>query len=288
MGPVNLIDRSFVRIGEGLVHIRECAPETGHPATVAEAVPLYLMHASPASARGLEPFMLALRREGLRQRLIAPDTLGNGDSAPPQPDHPDIAYYADSVRRILDALKIDRVDVYGAHTGCRTAAELAILHPDRVRAVIFDGIAEYDSALKAKILAHYAPAIQPDDMGRHLLWAFNFVRDQVFHFPYFMRDPEHRNSRVMPTPEHLHAHTVDVLKGLASYHKAYNAAFTYEPRERLPHIKHKVLVLEADTEPAHLQRAAAEMATLLQNAELRKTRGGIDGKAKAIAAFLHG
>ncbi len=274
------IDRHFVRLEEGLVHIREVAARDD------ALLPLYLMHPSPASARGLEPLILKLRALGVDQRLIAPDTLGNGDSAPPSPDAPDIAYYADSVRRVLDALKIERVDVYGAHTGCRTAAELAILHPDRVRTVIFDGIAEYAPDIKADILAHYAPAVQPDDVGGHLLWAFNFVRDQVFHFPYFRRDPAHRNTRAMPTPEQLHAHTVDVLKGLTSYHKAYNAAFNYEPRERLPLLKQKVLVLEADTEPAHLKRAAAEMAGLLANSELRKTFNGIDGKAQAIAAFL--
>ncbi len=275
-----LIERRFVRITEGLVHVRELL------ATDKTKTPLYLMHPSPASARGLEPLMLALRQHGATQHLIAPDTLGNGDSAPPTPEKPDITYYADSVRRVLDALGIERADIYGSHTGCRTAAEFAILHPDRVNRVVFDGIIEYEPELKKEILAHYAPTVVPDEFGRHLIWAFNFVRDQVFHFPYFMRDPAHRNNRVMPTPEWLHAHTVDVLKGLTTYHKAYNAAFEYAARERLPHIKQTVLVLEADTEPAHLKAAAKDMAALLADAKLAATYGGIDGKAQAISAFL--
>jgi pimeloyl-ACP methyl ester carboxylesterase len=275
-----LIERRFVRLTEGLVHVRELS------AADQTKVPLYLMHPSPASARGLEPLMLALRKHGANQHLIAPDTLGNGDSAPPAPDKPDIAYYADSVRRVLDALGIERADIYGSHTGCRTAAELAILYPDRVNRVVFDGITDYEPSLKTEILAHYAPAMLPDEFGRHLIWAFNFVRDQVFHFPYFMRDPAHRNTRPMPTPEQLHAHTVDVLKGLTTYHKAYIAAFEYEARERLPHITQRVLVLEADTEPAHLKAAAKEMAALLATAKLEATFGGIDGKAKAMADFL--
>jgi pimeloyl-ACP methyl ester carboxylesterase len=275
-----LIDRKFVRIAEGLVHVRE------FPATDERRRPLYLMHPSPASARGLEPLMAALRAKGATQRLIAPDTLGNGDSAPPAPEEPDIAYFADSVRRVLDALKIDTVDVYGAHTGCRTAAELAIVAPDRVGRIVFDGIAEYEPDLKQQILAHYAPEMRPDDMGRQLTWAFHFVRDQVFHFPYFLRDPDHKTFRTMPGPEHLHAHTVDVLKGLATYHKAYLAAFRYEPRRRLPLIRHEVLVLEADTEPPHLKSAAAEMAALVPGAKLARTAGGVDGKAAAMVAFL--
>ncbi|MBL8629523.1 MAG: alpha/beta hydrolase [Rhodospirillaceae bacterium] len=275
-----MIDRKFVRLTEGLVHVREWL---GCDNT---RLPLYLMHPSPASARGLEPLMQALRGQGLEQRLIAPDTLGNGDSAPPLPDAPDIAYYADSVRRVLDALGIDRADIYGAHTGCRTAAELAVICPDRVNRVIFDGITDYEPALKAEILANYAPAVVPDDAGRHLIWAFNFIRDQVFHFPYFMRDPEHQNTRPMPSAEQLHAHTVDVLKGLTSYHKAYRAAFAYEPRKRLPLIQQQVLVLEADTEPEHLKRAAKDMAALVPHARLVATTDGILGKAKAIADYL--
>lgn len=282
MNTTNPIDRCFVRLLEGLVHVRECA-EVG----AQNSPPLYLMHAGPASARGLEPLMVALRARGLTQRMIAPDTLGNGDSAAPHPERPDIAYFADSVRRVLDALHIDRVDVYGAHTGCRTAAELAILFPDRVGSVIFDGISEYDGELKKQILAHYAPEMKPDEMGQHLVWAFQFIRDQIFHFPYFMRDPAHRTYRAMPSNEHLHAHTVDVLKALTTYHKPYLAAFNYEPTKRLPLITRPVLVLEADTEPPHLKSAAAQMAELVPESKLVRTEGGVEGKAKAMVEFLN-
>jgi pimeloyl-ACP methyl ester carboxylesterase len=285
MNDVALIDRRFVRLTEGLVHVRECAARDTTPGTRSD-VPLYLMHAGPASARGLEPLMMALRAHGVTQRMVAPDTLGNGDSAAPQPARPDIAYFADSVRRVLDALDIERVDVYGTHTGCRTAAEFSILFPDRVGRVIFDGISEYDGELKKQILENYAPEMSPDDMGRHLVWAFHFIRDQIFHFPYFMRDPAHRTYRAMPSNEHLHAHTVDVLKALSTYHKPYLAAFAYEPTKRLPLITRPVLVLEADTEPPHLKSAAAQMADLVPGARLVRTEGGFEGKAKAIADYL--
>lgn len=275
-----VIERRFVRLAEGLIHIRDCE------ATATSDLPLYMMHASPASARGLEPLMAALRAAGATHRLIAPDTLGNGDSAAPAPDAPDIAYFADSVRRVLDALKLEKVDLYGAHTGCRIAAELAILCPDRIGRVVFDGIVEYAPDLKQQILANYAPAIQPDEMGRHLTWAFHFVRDQAFHFPYFLRDPEHVHTRAMPDAAALHAHVVDVLKALTTYHKPYLAAFRYEPLKRLPLITRPVLVLEADTEPKHLRAAAADMAKLIPGGRLERTSGGVAGKAAAIVKYL--
>ncbi|MCB2108338.1 MAG: alpha/beta hydrolase [Rhodobacteraceae bacterium] len=276
-----MIERGFVRVREGLIHYRARSPEAD---TVAR--PLYLMHPSPASARGLEPLMAAIHGHGLKQRLIAPDTLGNGDSAPPEGETPDIAYFADSVRRVLDGLKIDKADIYGAHTGARTAAEFAVIAPDRVGKIVFDGIVEYDDALKRQILDNYAPEVKPDEFGRHLIWAFNFVRDQAFHFPYFMRDPGHRLSGRMRATGQLHEHVVDVLKGLTTYHKPYLAAFRYEPTKRLPLVQAPSIFLAADTEPPHLRAAAAGMAALVPGARVVETTNGVSGKAAAIAAFL--
>lgn len=279
-----MIDRSFVRLREGQVHVREAAAADGGE----RRRPLYLMHPSPASARGLEPLMAALRAAGAAQRLIAPDTLGNGDSAAPEGDAPEIAYFADSVRRVLDALQIDRVDVYGAHTGARTAAELAIIAPDRVGRIVFDGIVEYEAEFKRQVLANYAPEVRPDEFGRHLVWAWNFVRDQALHSPYFMRDPEHRLAIPMRPTEALHAHTVDVLKGLTTYHKPYLAAFRYQPTKRLPLVKAPAIFLAADTEPPRLRAAAAGMAALVPGARAVETREGVTGKAVAMVAFLNG
>ena len=274
------IDRLFIRLREGLVHIRDC-PDGG-----TQDQPLYMMHPSPASARGLETLMEAIRARGVTRRLLAPDTLGNGDSAPPEGDAPDIAYFADSVRRILDALKIDKVDVYGAHTGARTAAELAVIAPDRIGRIVFDGIVEYDADLRRQILQNYAPPMTPKDFGEHLVWAWNFVRDQSFHFPYFMRDLAHRLPGPVRPTNQLHAHTIDVLKALTTYHKPYLAAFRYEPGKRLPLVRAPSIFLAADTEPPHLQAAAAEMAALVPGAKVIATAGGVAGKADAIAAFL--
>jgi pimeloyl-ACP methyl ester carboxylesterase len=274
------MERRFTRIAEGLVHLR-IMPGNG--------IPVLMIHASPASARALEPLMQALQDSGMTAPLLAPDTLGNGDSAPPAEETPETAYYADSLRRVLDTLQIDRVDLYGAHTGARTACEFAILFPDRVRRLVLDGIVDYPPDLKRDILAHYAPAVTPQEDGTHLLWAFNFVRDQVFHFPYFRRDPAHRqSSRPMPSAEYLHAHVVDVLKGLTTYHKAYGAAFRYPVAERLPLIRTPTLVLQADVEPQALQSAAPNIAGLIPDAVRQVTTGGIPGKAAAIAAFLAG
>lgn len=271
------IDRAFVRLEEGLVHIRSCGNTAG------DNLPVYVVHPSPASARGMEPI---IKLFGQTRYVIAPDTLGNGDSAPPEQDSPEIDYFADSVVRLLDKMEIEKVDFYGSHTGGRTGCELAGRHPDRVRRVVLDGIVEYEPELKKQILENYAPAVQPDDFGGHLLWAFNFVRDQAFFFPYFMRDPEHAMGNPGRTPEHLHAHTVDVLKGLTTYHKPYLAAFRYPARERMAQIKVPTLVMAGESDPPHLIRGTEEMAVLSDLAEMKVVGRGAQAKVDAAVEFF--
>ena len=63
------------------------------------------------------------------------------------------------------------------------------------------------------------------------------MRDQALHFPYFLRDPEHRlMSRPVPDADELHMRAVEVLKALRTYHKSYRAAFAYPGRARLAQV----------------------------------------------------
>ena len=273
-----MIERGFVRLAEGQVHLRTCVdPAPKRP-------PLFLLHASPASSRWMVPLMEALAGQG--RTVIAPDTLGNGDSPPPAVAEPDIAYFADSVVRLADTMGIDRFAVYGAHTGARIACELAAAYPDRVCATVLDGIKEYDDATRETILAHYAPQVPPDDHGTHMVWAFHFVRDQALYFPHFQRDPEHRLPGHMPSARILHDATLDVLKALDTYALPYLAAFRYRPLTRLPAIATPVLLLKSDRELAVLNAAVDEAAALLRHGSVAAVASDPAAKAAAILNFL--
>jgi pimeloyl-ACP methyl ester carboxylesterase len=274
-----LIDRAFIRIAEGLVHYRSCGTNAG-------PLPLYMIHASPASSITLEPMMGELAPS---RRCIAPDTLGNGDSAVPSLDAPDMDYYADSVARVLDALKLDKVDVYGSHTGAHIACELAIRHPSRVRKVVFDGIAMFSAEDKVDVLKNYAPEMQPDEFGRQFTWAWHFIRDQAIHFPYFRRTPQFRRDQPMPSAESLHKIVVDVLKSLTTYHKGYRAAFRHQDRERIPLMPCPVFCMASEDDPlkdgvneAHSLAKAGTKAILPSE----RTAAGLKAKAAAVLKFL--
>lgn len=279
------IERAFVTLDEGQVHLRRM---TAAHADDACGTPLLLCHASPSSSWWLQGLMRELRAAGCASTLVAPDTLGNGDSAPPAVETPDIAYFADSVRRLADALGFERIDVYGSHTGARIACEVAAAFPDRVRRVVLDGIVEYDDEMRRLVVENYAPAIEPDDYGRQFVWAFNFVRDQALHFPWFLRDPAHRLNVPVPPARTLHHAAIEVLKALDTYAKPYVAAFEYRAYSRMPLVRAPVLLLKPDTELPVLNAAVDKARSLLADARVAAVRPGEAAKAAAIAEFLGG
>lgn len=276
------IERAFVTLDEGQLHLRRLpASEAGH-------VPVLILHPSPASSWFMQDLMLSLRAEGYLGEIIAPDTLGNGDSPPPAPAEPDIAYFAGSMDRLCAALGFDRVDAYGSHTGARIACELAAAYPARVRRVVLDGITEYEDELRDAVIANYAPVVEPDEYGRHFIWAFNFCRDQALFFPHFMQDAEHRLAVTMPPPQVLHRMTLDVLKALDTYPKPYLAAFRYRAFERMPRIDAPTLLLKPETELALLNASVKIALGLLADGHEAATGGSPAAKAAVMTKFLKG
>jgi len=274
------IDRGFVRMAEGLIHLRRVEGR-------ADGVPLLMLHASPGSSRGLEPLMRALAEADACPMLIAPDTLGHGDSAASLNPAPDIATYADATIRLLDALGVEQAVIYGAHTGARIACEAAVLHPDRVKSVILDGIGEYSAAMQAQLLELYAPEKKPDDYGTQMMWAFHFVRDQALHFPHYTRDPAHRlMTRAVPDAGALHGAALEVLKCLDTYHLAYHAAFRYPTSERLKLVSQPLVFFDAQSELPSLREQTSRLMGLCRNARLQSHGGSLSEKVAAILSHM--
>jgi pimeloyl-ACP methyl ester carboxylesterase len=277
------IDRGFVRISEGQVHYRRTWG--AQPADAARLL-LWMLHASPASSVSLVGLIAGFAPG---RECIAPDTLGNGDSAAPAPPRPDAAYYADASLRVMSALGVGRVDLYGSHTGAHIAFEMAIQAPGRIRRVILDGIGMFSSAEKAEMLANYAPAIEPDAFGSQFHWAWHFVRDQGWFFPYFKRDAAHLRGIDAPSPDVLHTITLEVLKAIGTYHLAHRAAFAHDDAGRLPLVGQPTFVVADDSDP--LKAGVDRAATLLRDARKRvlatdHSRAGQRAKAAVLAEFL--
>ena len=97
-----------------------------------EGAPVVLLHAFPLDSRMFEPQAEALA--GFR-RLITPDFPGFGRS-PRAPAQPDMRYYAEGVRGILDRLKLDRAVLGGVSMGGYVVFECLRLFPERVSGLV--------------------------------------------------------------------------------------------------------------------------------------------------------
>jgi pimeloyl-ACP methyl ester carboxylesterase len=151
------IERAFVRIKEGQVHYRRTMEKN-------DGRPLVTLHMSPVASSFLVTLLETLD-DGSR-RLIAPDTLGNGDSCPLFNTNAEIPDFAEALSRALDALGIDEIDLYGVRTGSMIATELALLQPDRVKRLILDELTVPGPARSTGQIG--VPCPPPDAIGRSI------------------------------------------------------------------------------------------------------------------------
>src|ERR671913_142095 len=94
--------------------------------------PLVLLHAFPLNGRMFEPQMAAFSGD---RRVVAPDLPGFGRS-PRTPAQPDVRYYAEGVRSLLDRLGLERVVLGGVSMGGSVAFECLRLSPERISALV--------------------------------------------------------------------------------------------------------------------------------------------------------
>ena len=97
-----------------------------------EGSPVILLHAFPLDGRMFEPQAEALAGS---HRLITPDYPGFGRS-PRAPAQPDMRYYAEGVRGLLDRLGLDRAVLGGVSMGGYVVFECMRLFPERVSGLI--------------------------------------------------------------------------------------------------------------------------------------------------------
>ncbi len=111
---------------------------TLHYATHGHGEPLLLIHGGwGLSINGFHYQEKTLTPE---YRLIIPDRRGYGQSTHVVGFGADFHWqHADDLLKLLDALKIDRVRVWGHSDGAVIGAIMAILAPDRLRALVFEG-----------------------------------------------------------------------------------------------------------------------------------------------------
>ncbi|AJP72796.1 alpha/beta fold hydrolase [Sphingomonas hengshuiensis] len=273
------VRRHFLDLDTRQIHYREReGADSGAP-------PLVVLHHLPGSAAQMVPLIRAIAG----RRVIAPDMAGLGDSDPHPAAAPTIDDFAADVAQGIARLTDGPVDLYGSHTGACVAVALAALAPGLVRRVVLDGVPLWDAVERAAMMARYAPVIEPDHNGSHLLWAHNFCRDQILFWPWYDKSAGALRGAGLPPPRDLHRWVVEVIKAIETFRLGYQAVFDFDMAARLPELGQPTLCVAAKVDP--LGDATARAAALLPDAQVHRIDAGVsmpppEAVAAAVTAFL--
>jgi len=187
--------------------------------------PVVLFHESPRSSVALLPLM---ERLADKFSVFGFDTPGFGASDPLPTDRPTAADFADVFAIAVSNMGIERVPVYGTHTGAVIALELARNHPDLVSIAVLDGYPVFDQVERENILRQYLPRFAPEWHGGHVAELWARVRDQFSFFPWYLAGQSGRLPGDPPPLEHHQAVVLDYLRAGNDYIAGYASAFRFD------------------------------------------------------------
>lgn len=243
---------------------------------------LVLLHPAPGSSFALEPL---IRELATTRTVIALDTPGAGESAGLGLAAPACADYSDALAETLDWLGLDRVDLYGSHTGATLALDFAHRHARRVNRLVLNALAVYTEEERTDLLSNYAPSLEPQWDGSHLVRTWAMRRDMLLFWPWYRRTPEARRVADMPTADGLHDKVLDMMRAGPRYRQLYHASFRYEPAEALARLSVPTMITVGPDDP--LAEHVGRLPDGTGNAEIkiRRTSDRAD-LADLVRSFL--
>jgi len=258
------IRHAYVDTRAGQVHLHEVGG-TG--------TPILFLHQTALSARSYDPLLRVL---DVPNRLVAIDTPGFGGSCDLQ-GWPALDEYADILLEAIDALGVDRVHIYGHHTGATLAIEMAARAAQRVTSLMLSGPVFMTEQEREDFIAGYSAPIAPVADGSHLLRNWNYAA---------------QNNPDCPL-DVLQEATVDQLRAWRARPQAYMAVAQHDTAARAAQVKAPVVLMTTagDFFHAAFDRAVA----LFPKAQVVQTGGdnfpsALDphGVTNAIKGFLAG
>ncbi len=214
------ISRAYIHVDDRLWHYR----------FVGSGPVLVMLHQSPQNSRmWLEP----MRRFSRNCTVIAPDMPGYGWTEPFVDDSIALADFSAAIHRFLDALGVDRCVVFGMHTGGLVAMHMGLDRPERITAVIVDGLASFTPEERRLLDDRYLPPFEPTWDGAHLRWLWARMREQVFFFPWYESRKDFALDFPPPDAARTQSMVDDILECGDAYRIGYRAALTFADRHRV-------------------------------------------------------
>lgn len=239
------ITRHFVNLDDRQVHFR----------LAGSGPPLLLLHQSPTSSAEMVTELIEFSRTFT---TLGIDTPGFGQSDRLSLDKPDLTDFARVLADVLDVLGIGETLIYGFHTGAMIGFEFARLFPERCAAVVVNGLVVFEGYELEDFLANYNFMPPTGAVGEHLPWTWARLRDQRLFFPWYRKTPDARMSFDLPDAAFQQPYVLDYFRSGDGGRAAYQAAFAYPTRARMPQIKRPVFLLNYEQDPLapHPERLA--------------------------------
>lgn len=230
--------RLYVDGEYGQIHLRlaEAAGAGDTPA-------LFCLHQSPKNSAEFERFMRAARGDRV---ILAADYPGYGMSdAPPTEAQATIGMYARNMWQVADALGLERLDLFGNHTGAKVAAEMAVQRPQAVRAIAMVSAAILNAEERTFFRDYFTP-IPLDEAGTRFTTMWERIVGR--------RGPG-------ASLDMLAESFAMNLMGGEAYEWGHKAAFDHgEPFERaLAELPHPITILNPADDLAEMTRRAAPL-----------------------------
>ena len=255
--------REFIDTKLGQMHVR--VEGAGHP--------LLLLGSAGRSSRMFDELMRLLSG---RYQVFAPDLFGSGNSDPLAADV-SLTAMAECMVDLFDAHHIERMHVYGYHTGNKIGAALAANWPARVDKLILAGQShsliasneERNRVIGVRTREYFDAEDSPDQMARAMsAWATLQRRVGALWWPDELFSESGGRAQALAQARIL---VMDELQAFDSTRALYEANFAYDFMADLCRIQASTLILEVTTpdEDAQIGRQGERMAEHLAKASVQ-------------------
>jgi pimeloyl-ACP methyl ester carboxylesterase len=214
----------YVDLGDRQVFVRSAGDLKHEP-------PVVVLPPLPGSSLACDELV---RLIGRTRPALALDMPGHGESDGDEDSPQSVNAWTRALRRVLDALGIGKIDLYGHNAGAAVAVEFTLRDPGRVRHLSLDAPICLPEAERARLAPIYAPDARPSWDGAHLLRVWHMLRDQELWWPWFERRRENaRTTGPRIDPVALTIRAREALKQPASFAPAWRAALEYSLERKL-------------------------------------------------------
>lgn len=226
-----------------------------------EGRPVMVQHDAASSSVIVNPVTSSFI--GLRP-AFALDLPGNGESdnvIGTDESKIDVGIYADVVASAIDALGLEELDLYGMWGGGLVCMEVAFRRPQKAKHLVYSDVLYHSAEEKARLLARYAPPIEPNEYGGHLLKCWHIMRNQGLFWPWF----DATKAAIIPGEPYIddrmvHNRVVEMLKAGNIYRYAYHSHFRYDTHGQLQKLKLPTLLCAPSWDPNVPHTLAAHKA----------------------------